>query len=230
MQATWTCVRAVGSRVEKHFRMQKTRQVCSKNGHVVAVRILVEAGANGDLQDQDDKTALLHAACAGHVETVRMLEAGADKDLRDVGEFTALMHAASAGRTENAHQLLETGAREDFHDQSLTALMLAAGGGHVTVVEMQAGAEKDMVDYYHRTAVMYAAGNGEVEGVRLLLEAGADENMQDQNGKAASERARARSRIEVVSKATILHIAGVQAMVFCTARSPVSEAFSMHLN
>ena len=56
--------------------------LAAQSGHVEVVRLLLEAGADKDVADDDGATALMEAAYRGHVEVVRLLlEAGADKDM-----------------------------------------------------------------------------------------------------------------------------------------------------
>ena len=50
-------------------------------GHVEVVRLLLEAGASGNLAGNDGFTALTSASVQGHVEIVQLLlEAGAEKE------------------------------------------------------------------------------------------------------------------------------------------------------
>jgi ankyrin repeat protein len=56
----------------------------SKHGKTDAVQVLIEAGADLDLQDKNGYTALLHASEQGHTATVQALIATpADLNLRD---------------------------------------------------------------------------------------------------------------------------------------------------
>jgi ankyrin repeat protein len=109
-------------------------------GHVAVVQALIAAGANLDLQNEEDgpcphsgMSALMQAAestFSGHrVEVITLLaQAGANLDLQDDAGFTALMHAAG-GRYQNpepAQALLAAGAQLRLRDtEGNTALMLA---------------------------------------------------------------------------------------------------------
>ena len=82
------------------------------------LELLLQAGAEKDLQDRIGKTALQGAATLGHTKIVQLLlQAGADKDMRDQSGKTALMEAACNGHTEIVHLLLQAGAEKDSHDQ-----------------------------------------------------------------------------------------------------------------
>ncbi|CAK9116812.1 unnamed protein product [Durusdinium trenchii] len=56
--------------------------LAAANGHVEVARLLLNAGADKDLQDKKGSTALILAAQQGHAEAARLLlQAGADKAL-----------------------------------------------------------------------------------------------------------------------------------------------------
>jgi len=62
------------------------------------VKLLIDKGANLDLQDEDGWTALIWACCCNNIEIVKMLIApksgiGAKLDLQDEDRWTALMYA-----------------------------------------------------------------------------------------------------------------------------------------
>ena len=57
--------------------------------------MLLEAGANPDGQDADQRTPLFEAATASHMEIARLLvQAGADVNLKELCGFTALSRAS----------------------------------------------------------------------------------------------------------------------------------------
>ena len=130
--------------------------LAARNGHLVIVRLLLEAGADKDAAAQNGITALHVAALHGYVDIVRLLlEAGTDKDEADQEGWTALHMAV-----ENA-------------DLAVVRLLLEAGTD--TEAAMQDGT----------TALHMAAENGDLDVVRLLLEAGADKDAATQNGATA---------------------------------------------
>ncbi|CAE7376770.1 unnamed protein product [Symbiodinium sp. CCMP2456] len=162
----------------------------SENDHANVARLLLEAGAQTDLQRHNaGETALMDAAREGHSQVVQLLlEAGAQKDLRDFESSTALMYAAFNGRDEVVRLLLEAGSEKDVRDEDgRTALMDAASRGYVAIVQilLEAGAMKDARDNTGGTALMSSAFNGHSPVVRLLLEAGAEKDAHDDFGKTA---------------------------------------------
>ena len=82
-----------------------------KAGDIVAVRRLLERGANVNARDNSQETPLHHAASRGNTEVAALLiEKGADVNARDMNHKTPLHWAASQGNTEVAALLIEKGA------------------------------------------------------------------------------------------------------------------------
>ena len=62
--------------------------------HLDCVQLLLDAGANKDLQDSFGQTALMAATLNGHRDCVKLLlDAGAKKDLKNKDTATALFWA-----------------------------------------------------------------------------------------------------------------------------------------
>ena len=82
----------------------------AKNGDTVSIMALLEAGADVNTTDVNDRTALIWAAQKGHTETAQaLLEAGADVNAERRGT-TALKIARSRGHTYLEPLLREAGA------------------------------------------------------------------------------------------------------------------------
>ena len=81
------------------------------NGHLECVKLLIQAGADLNVQDENGRTTLMFAAAKGHVDCVKLLtEAGADLDIWHEYGFTALMIAALDGSETCFKTLLNAGA------------------------------------------------------------------------------------------------------------------------
>jgi ankyrin repeat protein len=87
------------------------------NGRVKIVRMLIDAGADLNVQDEKGWTPLHYPAWAGRVEIARMLiDAGAKLNVQDKWESIPLHYAASNGRVEIVRMLIDAGAKKDIRD------------------------------------------------------------------------------------------------------------------
>ena len=107
--------------------MTALMQAC-RFGLANTVRILLQAGADISLTNNDGNNALWLACFSDDTTTVRVLvENGVDINNRNVTGATALIYASSAGKTTIVKQLLEAGADPHIKTQDdFTALDLAA--------------------------------------------------------------------------------------------------------
>ena len=131
--------------------------------HKVIVNLLIEAGADLDLRDNEGEAALMHAARNGHKETVDVLiKAGADVNPGDHNGTTALMHAVKKGHKEIVELLMSAGA--DANQKSLffgnIALWTAAEEGHKEIIELlvRFGAEASSYDRISKLTVEQQKG------------------------------------------------------------------------
>jgi ankyrin repeat protein len=113
-----------------------------------------------------------------------------------------LMEAAYLGELETVKQLVLKGAKVDAVDpENRTSLMWAAFNGHTAVVDylILRDATVDSKDASGRTALMYASSGPYADTVALLLEKGAQVNIQGTlEGFTALMTAAAEGQIEVV--------------------------------
>lgn len=95
------------------------------------VRLLLEKGADINVQDKWGRTALMMAAREGRLELVRLLlDWEADINIRNENGYTAVMLAAWRGHVEVVQALLDRGADVNAvgGEQRYSALLLASGG------------------------------------------------------------------------------------------------------
>lgn len=97
-----------------------------------------------------------------------------------------LLGAALEGDLERVQQLLDSGSDPNVSDEEgWTALMWAAQNNDTAIAEalIEAGADLDIAEViYEETALTVALYNDSKETVALLLEQGANANLQDSNG------------------------------------------------
>ena len=138
-----------------------------------------------------DEAGLIQAARDDDLETVRsLLASGVDVNMEDYDGRTALGWAAYKGHTEICRFLVENGADvEAKSKKGITPLMLAADQSHMRIcmLLLEKGADIDAKTTDNgQTALMTAASkreNGAI--VTLLLENGAEVNMENDKGATA---------------------------------------------
>ena len=139
-------------------------------------------------RDAAGSTALMHAAVAPGVGTLRLLlEAGADPKAKNRRDATALLWAATD--PAKVRLLLEHGVEINAKSvEGRTPLYLAAmqpSGTEVARLLLEKGADASAKDITGRTPLMAAAGAGNVESMRLLLDKGAAANARTEAGSTA---------------------------------------------
>jgi uncharacterized protein len=104
-------------------------------GDVARVKKLLASGVFVDARDDEDYTALMVAAGAGHRDVFEaLLRAGADPSLDAFGE-TALTLACSDGRLKVVRSWIAHGLPlTQDNDDAIQALLAAASAGHVDVI------------------------------------------------------------------------------------------------
>ena len=134
--------------------------------------------------------AIFTAVKAFDVEALRReLAAGVDPDIHETGPYSATpLHYATIikrpfkkrlqERLECISVLLEAGAAVDLKYSGLTPLHYAAGNKYaayqaVIAMLLEAGADPNFTDTYHRSVLVHAAAAGTAGAVRMLISAGA---------------------------------------------------------
>jgi len=133
---------------------------------------------------------LLDAALNGNTAAVDdALKNGFDINTRGEQARTLLMMASFNGHTDMVKMLLKNGAGIDVRDSTdRTALMYASTGPFAPTVKvlLDAGAQVNLKDNHENwTAFMFAAGEGQIEVMKLLIASGADINALDVDGESA---------------------------------------------
>ncbi|NP_001335665.1 kinase D-interacting substrate of 220 kDa isoform 7 [Homo sapiens] len=163
--------------------------IAAEQGNLEIVKELIKNGANCNLEDLDNWTALISASKEGHVHIVEeLLKCGVNLEHRDMGGWTALMWACYKGRTDVVELLLSHGANPSVTGlYSVYPIIWAAGRGHADIVHLllQNGAKVNCSDKYGTTPLVWAARKGHLECVKHLLAMGADVDQEGANSMTA---------------------------------------------
>jgi hypothetical protein len=146
-----------------HLAPSSPAVVAASQGHVAAMKKLLDTGLDPNARDAAGYTPLISAARAGNVAMIRLLVSrGADPNLRDaaVNSWTPLLHAVHKGQPGSIAALLD------------------------------AGADPNGTDTYGTTPLMMAAGYGDTGIVRILLARGANPRLPMRDGVTAIDLAR----------------------------------------
>jgi uncharacterized protein len=173
------------------------------HGSIELVQQLLKAGADVNAANRYGATPISEAAVLGDQALMQLLlEAGADPDTRNPDGQTPLMVVARSNNVETARLLLKYGADVNATEQwkGQNAVIWAAAQSQPTMLALllEAGGDPDsrsminprerMVSQERRfqwrpaggmTALVYAAREGCLDCVKLLVEAGADINAGD---------------------------------------------------
>ena len=136
------------------------------------VELLVNAGANVNIVDKFNNTALKMAAEKRTTEPLQLLIRAKAELNNTAGGITALMAAASLGRTENVKLLIDAGAEMNtVNGQSVPALTCAAEKGHPEVAELllSLGADVNILDRQGRSPLMRIADKFKLEDRHLRV-------------------------------------------------------------
>jgi len=156
-----------------------------KGGHEEAVVLLLEAGADVNIRDQAENSALIHAADNGSVPIVKhLLEKQAETNILNLSSHSPLILASSNGKLEIVEMLVEANALVDLENPlNVTALMYAAAEGHADIVSflIKKGSDVNKRHSQGGTALFEAATKGSLEVINILLEAHADPLVVDQD-------------------------------------------------
>ena len=175
----------------------------AKTGNRAALEALVAAKADPNLTDRQGRTALW-GAVDGSIETVKYLvDNGATVNVRDNIKSSPLLWAAGFGKPETVAYLLSKGADVKIvDDNGWTALIWAAGLGDPMTVDLlvKAGADVAVADKQTGdTALLRGARTGKVDGVKVLLAAGADIKAKNKLGQTALHLAAASGSADKVA-------------------------------
>lgn len=162
-------------------------------GHVYAVEIFLENGADPNLGDADRCTPLHCAAQEGFTETVSTLlrfKADVNIAMKASGR-TPLFLASQEGYTKVVELLLNAKARTDMDNKGCTALFISVQESHndITQLLLKAKADPDNPSRLGTPPLLMAVQKEDLPCVRMLLESGANVNAATPSGITALSKA-----------------------------------------
>ncbi|XP_076836898.1 histone-lysine N-methyltransferase EHMT1 isoform X2 [Brachyhypopomus gauderio] len=195
--------------IDPNFTMESQSRrtplhVAAEAGHQDICHMLVQAGANLDICDEDQRTPLMEACENNHLETVQyLLRAGAIVSHKDGEGSTCLHLAAKVGHFGIVEHLVSTGF-VDINcqdDGGWTAMIWATEYKHVELVKLllSNGADPNIRDKEENICLHWAAFSGCVEIAETLLEARCDLNTVNVHGDSPLHIASRENRLECIT-------------------------------
>ena len=185
--------------------------VAAQGGHMDVVKILIEAGVDVTVKDDEKRTPLQLAVKGNYGEVAaELVKAGADPNTLYVDEdgetHNLLMDAIMVENIEFAKLLIEAGA-DLYHkdEQKVGTLLQASHRGLAEIVKLLLEKHGNKDGYLDEasdegiTALISAASEGHVEVVQLLVDTKkVNVNQKDKDGTNALMAASARGHNKVV--------------------------------
>lgn len=166
------------------------------------VQHLLAAGADPNLRPSPLHNSVLHDAVANAEITQALLQAGANAQVTNSSDATPLHFAALAGGARSIPLLVAAGAHINAPDSQLrTPLHWAARETDSTAELMcliACASNIHLRDNRGRTALFYTAQNSDSRPTRILISAGAEININDQENISPLAVAIHRRNIETV--------------------------------
>jgi len=193
--------RAIDSPLLGRREAEEQLFVAALLGDADAAAVALRSGARVDARNGLDQTALLIAATHSRVSVARLLVAlGADPDALDHQHDTPVLVSSLTGNVRILEILLTAGPDLTIANRhGGTAIIPASARGHVEFVRrlLRTGIDLDHANSFGWTPLLQAVvlgGNSDAsqEIVRLLVVAGADRSIRDNEGMTALEHAHAK--------------------------------------
>jgi len=165
--------------------------LASSNGNAAMIKLLLEAGADPNASDPTGETTLMTAARIGTLDAVQLLlDRGATLDAKDpTFEQTALMVAIRENHPDVVQLLVDRGAQVNARTRTgeTPAWLLpnsVPGFGHGVGIVRGGLPDRGLRPFVPGglSPLLYAARDGRLDIVKILLAAKADVNQVDANG------------------------------------------------
>ncbi|MDD9901292.1 MAG: ankyrin repeat domain-containing protein [Alphaproteobacteria bacterium] len=185
----------------------------AKSGNAAAIDRLCKNGTNPDVRDKTQMTPLMWAVHEGQEDAVTaLLDKGADVNAQCGDGWTPLYYAAVRGHRDVFFMLLDNGADVNIRDANNQTLLMhmSAASGYIWEQQrlIEEGVDVNAIDNEGNTALIKAAVTYQVANIELLVRAGADPDIKNQNDETAwdhlttyTKDIMARERQEYLAKA-----------------------------
>lgn len=173
-------------------------------GDLEVVKLLLERGADVNIKDKENYTALFHAIEAMYEEVALVIldQPNIDPNARGLNGVTALMSYAWRDNKDAVKKLLDRGADVNGQDNDGdAALHGVAKSGNMEILNMllEKGANPNLKNKLGGTPLMWAAVFGNEDAAQRLLARGADRSLKDVDGMTALDWAVKNKREKVVA-------------------------------
>lgn len=181
--------------------------VAAKENDTILLRQFIEQKFPLESRDDKGRTALLVATYHNSIAAAKLLiEAGANVNAKDHKQDSPYLYAGAEGKLEILKLTVAAGADlKSINRYGGTALTPAAHHGHVEVVRYLVTTDVDInqVNNLGWTALLEAVilGNGNQtyqQIVKILLKAGADKKITDDNNDTPLDHAKMKNQKEII--------------------------------
>jgi ankyrin repeat protein len=176
----------------------------ARSSNLAVVKELIAAGAKIDERGNNGSTVLMSAAENQDSDIVSYLvKSGASLNQESDDGASALLIAAREGRSENLRVLIDAGAAVGLGQSDLNAaLVLTARHGDASTLKLllSIGAKANAKDD-DTTALMFAAEYSTPEGIKALIDAGAEVDAVNDSGWTALMHANKAENVQVLLNA-----------------------------
>ncbi|KAJ8679786.1 hypothetical protein QAD02_015573 [Eretmocerus hayati] len=201
-------VLANGFNANHIYREQSNRtslHIAAEKGFLAGVHVLVQAGAQLDVLDRNQKTPLMMAAVNGHSDVVRyLIRIGADVTMKGEDGMTTLHVAARAGQFATCKTILSEcktprSLVDVVDDGGWTSLIWACEFQHVEVAKLLIENKCDPLirDSEQNIALHWSAFSGCSEISEILIDMGSDVNAVNVHGDTPLHIAARQDRYDV---------------------------------
>ncbi|KAJ6021096.1 hypothetical protein N7540_006600 [Penicillium herquei] len=177
--------------------------IAAQYGHNAGLREILQMGADVDVRDHLERTALLEAAMCGHWDTLDILvAANAELNLTNAKGETALHIASKQGRLNVISSLVSAGASIDIRDSHLeTALHVAVSMGHQEVIKylVMAGADINLRNKHGETPLHLSTSEWRLNEMAILLAASPYLELKNSKGETALQKAAKRKDTDAIA-------------------------------